>query len=370
MKKITGLITTLLIISCGSKMKLDKETYKNLKDGLYAHMMTSKGDMIIQLEEKKAPVTVANFVGLAEGKIPNKAKAAGVPFYDGLTFHRVINHFMIQGGDPDGNGQGGPGYSFPDEFDPNLKLDKKGVLAMANSGPNTNGSQFFITDTATIHLNGRHTVFGEVVKGLNTIDSIIQVKTKIGDMPEMPVTINHLEIIRKGKEAQAFDAVKVFTSRDSMAMTTKAKPIGAQMQKEAREKYIAEKKAKDEKEKKIFMDKKEDLLKKAQSTASGLKYVIEREGTDAPYKKGELASTHYTLYLEDGSKIDSSYDRNEPFKFQVGEGRVIKAWDEALVIFKKGTKLFLIVPPELGYGSNQMGPIKANSTLFFEMEIL
>ncbi len=377
MKRIVGLLSVLLIASCGSNVELDKDTYNSLEDGLYAHMMTNKGDMVIKLEEKKVPVTVANFVGLAEGTIDNKAKVKGTPFYDGLTFHRVIDKFMIQGGDPDGTGQGGPGYSFPDEFDSSLKHDRKGTISMANSGPNTNGSQFFITDTATFHLNGRHSVFGHVVKGLETIDSIDGVKTKMGDMPEEPVVIEKIEIIRKGKDAKAFDAKKVFEARDSAAMVEKAKLVGGEIQKETqekiqneREKMMAEMKAKAEKQKQEFLAGKDALLKNAQSTPSGLKYVIEKEGTGEPYKKGDVARVHYNLFLEDGTKVDSSYDRGQPISFPVGEGRVIKGWDEALTTFKKGSKVKLIVPPSLGYGNRQMGPMKPNSTLYFDIEII
>ncbi|MFV0531172.1 MAG: peptidylprolyl isomerase [Flavobacteriales bacterium] len=377
MKKIISLLSFLLITSCGSNMDLDKETYNSLEDGLYAYMITNKGNMVIKLEEKKAPVTVANFVGLAEGVIKNKAKANGIPFYDGLTFHRVIDKFMIQGGDPDGTGQGGPGYSFPDEFDPSLRHDKKGTLSMANSGPNTNGSQFFITDTATFHLNGRHSVFGHVVKGLETIDSIDGVKTKMGDMPEESVIIEKVEIIRKGEEAKAFDAKKVFEARDSAAMVEKAKAVGGEIQKETenkiqqeREKIMTEMRAKAEKQKQEFLATKEALLKNAQSTPSGLKYVIEKEGTGEPYKKGDVARVHYNLFLEDGTKIDSSYDRGKPISFPVGEGNVIKGWDEALTTFRKGSKVKLIIPPNLGYGDRQTGPIKPNSTLYFDIEIM
>lgn len=172
---------------------------KDLQDGLYAKMQTTKGTILLQLEFEKTPLTVANFVGLAEGSIPNKVKAQGVPYYNGLTFHRVIADFMIQGGDPSGNGSGGPGYSFKDEFVPELKHDRAGTLSMANAGPATNGSQFFITHGPTPHLNGKHTVFGYVINGQGTVDLIRQ-----GD------TIKSIEIIRKGNAAKNFDAAEVF----------------------------------------------------------------------------------------------------------------------------------------------------------------
>jgi peptidyl-prolyl cis-trans isomerase A (cyclophilin A) len=150
-----------------------------VKPGIYAHFVTTEGNFTVKFFEKDAPKTVANFTGLAEGTIdpatgkPGKSK----PFYDGLTFHRIIKDFMIQGGDPRGNGTGGPGYKFEDEFSPNHKFTGAGILAMANAGPNTNGSQFFITLAPTDWLNGRHTIFGEVVEGMDVVKKIGSVKT-------------------------------------------------------------------------------------------------------------------------------------------------------------------------------------------------
>jgi peptidylprolyl isomerase len=170
-----------------------------LPDGLYAVMETSKGKIVLQLEYEKTPLTVANFVGLSEGtkdysKSPGEPpKAQGKPFYDGLTFHRVIPDFMIQGGDPQGNGSGGPGYQFRNEIDPTLKHDRAGILSMANAGPDTNGSQFFITHKDTPWLDGHHTVFGHVVEGQSVVNSIAR-----GD------TIKSVKILRIGEKAKAF----------------------------------------------------------------------------------------------------------------------------------------------------------------------
>lgn len=196
MNKVILAFTMLLagFVSVSAKEKKPK-----LENGLYAEIQTAKGNILVQLEFQKTPLTVANFVGLAEGKIKNSAKAEGVPFYDGIKFHRVIADFMIQGGDPMGNGQGGPGYSFKDEFLPEFQFTGPGILAMANSGPATNGSQFFITHKETPWLNNRHTIFGHVVSGQDVVNAIQQ-----GD------TINHIKIIRKGKDAKKFKADKVF----------------------------------------------------------------------------------------------------------------------------------------------------------------
>lgn len=196
MKKISGFlglaVAILLTVSCNSQNK-------KYGKGLFAKINTTKGAIVVKLEMEKTPLTVANFVGLAEGKIKNTAKADGVPYYDGLKFHRVIPNFMVQGGDPTGTGSGSPGYKFKDEFDPTLKHDRAGTLSMANSGPATNGSQFFITHKDTPWLDGKHSVFGYVVEGQDIVNLIVQ-----GDV------MNNIEIIRNGRKAKKFKALKVF----------------------------------------------------------------------------------------------------------------------------------------------------------------
>ncbi len=166
-----------------------------MNPGVYAHFATTEGDFTVKLFEDDAPKTVANFIGLAEGTIGNRKPK---PFYDGLTFHRVIKGFMIQGGDPSGNGTGGPGYKFEDEFTPKRKFTGPGILAMANAGPNTNGSQFFITLAPTGWLNGKHTIFGEVVEGMDVIEKIGAVRTGPSDRPVTPVVMNAVKIERVG----------------------------------------------------------------------------------------------------------------------------------------------------------------------------
>jgi cyclophilin family peptidyl-prolyl cis-trans isomerase len=197
MKKL--LVTLLVLVTAVSVAEAKKSKKPKLTDGLYAEMQTTRGTILLRLAMDSIPMTVANFVGLAEGKIKNTAKADGVHYFDSLKFHRVIAKFMIQGGDPLGNGQGGPGYSFKDEFVPQYRFTGPGILAMANAGAGTNGSQFFITHVATPWLDNRHTIFGFVVTGQDVVDAVQQ-----GDY------IVKVKIIRKGKKAKKFNAAKVF----------------------------------------------------------------------------------------------------------------------------------------------------------------
>ncbi len=357
MKKfITILTIAALMVSCSVKIpqSMSKEEYKNLKDGLYAQMETSKGDMTIELFEEDAPLTVANFVGLAEGTKKNEAKPLGAPYYDGTIFHRVIKDFMIQGGDPDGKGTGGPGYDFEDEFFSDKKHDKKGILSMANAGPGTNGSQFFITEVPTPWLDGKHTIFGQVIDGLEVIDTIANVEKGPQDKPKEDIVINHVYIIKKGDKYKNYDGGKAF---DKAQAEHKAK--------------IEEIKKTEQAEKEKEIQRQKDLTAKAQSTASGLKYFVEKEGTGDLPVTGDSLKVHYTLRLNDGEKLDSSYDRDQPLTAQVGVTQLIQGWMEALTLFKRGTKVFLIIPPELGYGAQGAGGvIPPNATLYFDMEIL
>lgn len=328
------LLLTLLILPFG---EISMAEDSQLKDGLYAKIITDRGDILLSLYYKKTPLTVINFVGLAEGtkSLGGSDRPTGTPFYDGLKFHRVIDNFMIQGGCPLGTGTGGPGYTFPDEFDPSLKHDRPGILSMANAGPGTNGSQFFITHVPTPHLDGKHTVFGKVIKGQDVVDSI-----KKND------TIKKIEIIRVGKEASEFKA-------DDAAFNAAIASLG-QGNKDKIEEQINKK------------------WPETTTTASGLKYVVKKEGSGAAPVKGDTIAAHYTgRLLENNRKFDSSYDRGEPIEFKVGTGQVIPGWDEAFLSMKKGEKRVIIIPPELAYGARGAGRvIPPDAWLVFDVELV
>ncbi len=307
-----------------------------MENGIYAKFKTTKGDLLIDLEYEKTPGTVGNFVALAEGNLENSAKPQGEKYYNGLKFHRVIPDFMIQGGCPQGTGTGNPGYSFTDEFHPELKHDKPGVLSMANSGPGTNGSQFFVTHVATPWLDNKHTVFGNVIEGQDIVDAIAQ-----------DDVIEDVEIIRVGDAAEKFNAIEAFRSFDG-----------------ERERKIAE--AKEESEKAL-----EKLATGFEKTDSGLRYQIIQKGTGAKSVKGKNVSVHYKGQLEDGTVFDSSYKRKQPIDFVLGVGQVIKGWDEGLQLMKVGDKARFIIPSHLAYGSQGAGGvIPPDATLIFDVELM
>ncbi|WP_053972520.1 peptidylprolyl isomerase [Mangrovimonas sp. ST2L15] len=307
-----------------------------MQDGLYAKFQTPKGDILVNLEYEKTPGTVGNFVALAEGNLENEARPQGKPYYDGLKFHRVIPDFMIQGGCPQGTGSGNPGYQFDDEFHPDLKHDGPGVLSMANAGPGTNGSQFFITHVETPWLDNNHTVFGKVVEGQDVVDAIAQ-----GD------TIDHVEIIRQGEAAEKFHAVEAFRTFEG-----------------AREKRLLEEQAAREAE----LDK---LAAGFKRTDSGLRYQILQEGSGKAAQKGQTVSVHYKGQLADGTVFDSSYKRNAPIDFPLGVGQVIPGWDEGIGLLKVGDKARLVIPSDLGYGARGAGGvIPPHATLVFDVELV
>ena len=307
-----------------------------MNDGLYAKFHTSKGEILAELEFQKTPGTVGNFVGLAEGKIENDPKDKGVPYYDGLKFHRVIPDFMVQGGDPQGTGAGGPGYNFDDEIHADLRHDAPGKLSMANAGPGTNGSQFFITHVETPWLDGKHTVFGSVVEGQEVVDKIQQNDT-----------IEKLEIVRIGAEAEAFDAAEAFNSFTAQKQEKEA---------EAKKKAAAE------------VDK---LAAGFKSTESGLRYQIIQKGDGVQAEKGKNVSVHYKGQLADGTVFDSSYKRNQPLEFPVGVGHVIPGWDEGIQLLQVGDKARMVIPSDLAYGERGAGGvIPPNAVLIFDVELM
>ncbi len=307
-----------------------------MQDGLYAKFNTTKGDIIVALEYQKTPGTVGNFVALAEGNLENSEKPQGTPYYDGLKFHRVIPDFMIQGGCPQGTGTGNPGYKFDDEFHPELKHDTAGVLSMANAGPATNGSQFFITHLPTPWLDGKHTVFGKVIEGQEVVNAITQ-----------DDTINSIEIIRVGKAAENYNAVEAFRSFEG-----------------ARAERLA-------KEKAANAAALEKLAAGFNTTNSGLRYQILQKGTGAKAEKGKNVAVHYKGQLADGTVFDSSYKRNEPITFPLGVGQVIPGWDEGIQLLQEGDKARLVIPSDLAYGSaGAGGVIPPNANLIFDVELI
>ncbi|MCL2265290.1 MAG: peptidylprolyl isomerase [Treponema sp.] len=347
---IFTLIGVIIIVGAGitTKTLTDKDSSSgasNLGDGLFAQIETNRGVFIVRLEYQRAPLTVCNFVALAEGKMD---AARGKGFYDGLTFHRVISvsngdgqDFMIQGGCPLGTGSGGPGYRFPDEFNAALKHDRPGILSMANAGPGTNGSQFFITIVPTPHLDGKHTVFGNVVKGQNVVNT-----TRQGDK------IQKITIIRNGAEVSAFKADQE-TFDKLLAQATSAESNKLQNKRQEDIKLI------------------ESEYPGTKQTSSGIRYIIQKEGTGEKPAQGSTVSVNYSGRLLDGFVFDDSNLRGTPIEFAAGTGRVIEGWDETIMDMKAGEKRLVIIPPELAYGDRAVsGVIPANSFLIFEMELV
>ncbi len=345
MKPIITILTAMMLFASCSAKKTDQNKTKDMKEkvmnGLFADITTNKGLITIKLENEKTPLTVCNFVGLAEGKISNSSKKEGEPYYDGIVFHRVISDFMVQGGDPTGTGRGGPGYKFSDEIDATLKHDREGTLSMANAGPGTNGSQFFITHGPTPHLDGKHTVFGYVVEGMDVVNSIRQNDN-----------IETIKIRRVGDAAEAFTAEqKMFDSLIANVETNAA--------------------AKLEKENATMVEKVKELYPKAILAEEGYYYVITKEGEGDSPKPTTPVTAHYEGKLLDGTVFDSSIKRGEPFPFSVGEGQVISGWDYAFLSMKKGEKRTIILPPDLAYGKQGAGGIiPPNAWLIFDVELI
>lgn len=376
----------IILFSLIGILNLQAQTTKKTTatDAIFATISTNKGDIVLELEYQKAPITVANFISLAEGKNPyvTTGNLKGTPFFDGLKFHRVISDFMIQGGDPLGTGAGNPGYAFKDEFNDDLQFDAGGILAMANSGPKTNGSQFFITHKETPWLNNKHTIFGHVTQGMDVVNTIL-----------MDDVITKITITRKGTLAKKFDAAKVFSTyyenkaeeekKEALIAEEKKKQAAAlalEKEKEYQIKYAA-----------VITAKKnnfEENKKTATTTPSGLTYKITTKGTAGKPVAGETLYFHYAGYFEDGTLFDSSiekvaseygkHDANRAdqggynaFPFPVGKkDGMIPGFLEGLALMNYGDKGIFYIPAALAYGERGAGGvIPPNANLIFEIEI-
>jgi peptidylprolyl isomerase len=327
--------TTFALIAAG----LVSCQQSNLPDGMYARFSTPRGRITVRLEFEKAPLTVCNFVGLAEGSLD---ATKGTHFYDGLVFHRVEPGFVVQGGDPAGNGTGGPGYQFADEINPELKFDSEGVLGMANAGPNTNGSQFFITLKDTSFLTGHYSVFGKVVEGMDAVKKIVK-----GDK------LDKVEIIRVGAAAKAFKSDQAAWNDRNAAILESVKKLAS---------------ARQEADLALIAKQWPDLVK----GSDGIFQKTLKPGSGATPQKGQSVSVNYKGSFLDGKVFDASSLHGGPFSFKIGAGQIIEGWDRVVSTMKKGEKRFVVLPPELAYGQTGTpgGPIPPNAFLAFEIEVV
>jgi cyclophilin family peptidyl-prolyl cis-trans isomerase/FKBP-type peptidyl-prolyl cis-trans isomerase len=365
MKKLSFLILilTLGLASC------QENKYPDLDDGVYAEFNTNKGVFVAKLHNEETPLTVANFVELAEGKNELVDSAyQGKKYYDGLNFHRIIKGFMIQGGDPLGNGSGNPGYTFPDEFSDSLTHSKKGILSMANSGPGTNGSQFFITLKETPWLDGKHSVFGEIVIGQDIVDSLGVVETsKPGDKPVDPVIINELKIIRVGD-------VSLLSFNEAMT--------------------AAEEKVKEEQAARLVIaattaEVLASDLEKGKEMPSGIKVYFNKKGSGVKPAQGAKVKMNYAGYLTNGTLFDSNiaevakkynvWDHRRadgggyaPTETEYSkEAQLIPGFREGLLMMGVGDKITLLIPAHLAYGERGIpNLIPPGSDLIFNLELV
>jgi len=324
----------LSLVACGTPAR-------DLPEGLYAEIITSKGDIVVQLEAERAPMTVMNFVGLAEGTIENET-APGDPFYDGLSFHRVEPGFVIQGGDPNGDGTGGPGYQFPNETHPELRHDKPGIVAMANSGPDTNGSQFYITMAPTPHLDGGYNIFGEVIEGMEIVSEI-----EAGDR------IREVNILRYGPQAEDYEA----TDEAFEALMTAVYEDREAQRVQAQQDMIA-----------AMRDRWPNAT---EYEDTGMLLAEIEPGVGAPPQEGEEIELHIVFSLPDGRQLDSTRDRGEPQRFTYLRDRLIRGLEVAAGTMLVGERTVAIVPPELAFGAAGLQPaIAPNSYVVFDIERL
>ena len=328
------------LTNSGDNMSDERLATANLAlgDGLFARISTNRGDIVVRLEYESTPITVTNFVALAEGRMSTNY---GTPYYDGLTFHRVISDFMIQGGCPMGTGAGGPGYEFPDEIVAHLRHDGPGILSMANAGPGTNGSQFFITHVETPWLDGAHTVFGRVVSGQNVVNAIRQ-----GDR------INTIRIIRNGERAAAFRA-------DQDTFDDLIRNIGAEDRAIVQAQRERDQAALDE----IFAN--------ALTSPSGLRWVVETPGTGPKPASGSTVVVNMRGFFLTGQYFDNSDLTGGSRELPLGTGRIIPGLDEAFRDMNVGERRLVVIPPELAYGSRGIDNlIPPNSFLIYDLELV
>ncbi|NNE32321.1 MAG: peptidylprolyl isomerase [Winogradskyella sp.] len=399
-KSLTAFIVLLVLVNISCQ-----ERYPELEDGLYAEIVTTKDTMVAQLFYDKVPVTVANFVALAEGTHPLvKEEYKGKPFYEGITFHRVMNNFMIQAGDPTGTGSGDVGYKFEDEFRPDLKHDKPGVLSMANVGPMaTNGSQFFITEKPTPWLDGYgedgnlkdcnnprvgcHTVFGQIVKGIEVQNAISDVPVGAGSKPVEDVVINKINIIRKGGAAKKFDGAKVF-SEELPKLKEQIEKDKIEAQKKAEE---AQKIAKEKAEiaRQEWLKNNENLKGRRIESPTGMAMIFTEEGNGTKPKSSDRVNIDTAGYFEDGTLFwttwksvaekNGKYDERQdqaggysPFDMPYNQtATLVAGFREAMLNMKIGDKARVFIPYYLGYGENGNPPvIPPNTNLVFDIELV
>ena len=383
-KRIIKTVALMLLISATAC----KQKYPDLGEGLFAEFVTSKDTMVVKLFYNKAPLTVSSFIGLSEGTHPMLVDSLkGKPYYNGTVFHRVINNFMIQGGDPTATGSGSPGFKFGDEFDNSLAHDKAGILSMANSGPATNGSQFFITDAPTPHLNNKHTVFGEVVKGLDIVDAISNVDVAPGsNKPLEDIIILELNIIRQGMAAKQFDAAKTWVTELPLLEEKRLKKIeDAKLIAEEGKKIAEEKAAIISKEMIVIL---ETFKSKATSLSSGLLIHVISKGEGPKPRNGVTVKLNYEGYFTDGKlfgtnlkSVDEKYGSYDQRKDTQGayspismpldpEAQMIPGFKEGVFNMSLGDKTFLYLPSYIAYGEKGRGPIKPNTDLIFIVEMV
>lgn len=379
-KKASGLILLMLLVTATAC----KDKYPDLEDGLYAEIITNHGTMVLELEYEKAPITVANFISLAEGtNTLVDSMYIGKKYYNGLIFHRIIDEFMIQGGDPTGTGSGSPGYKFNNEISDDLKHDRVGTLSMANSGPNTNGSQFFITEGPTPNLDGGYNVFGYLVLGEDVLHTLAGVETtKPGDRPVNDVVMEEVNIIRKGKDAKNFEAPSVFKNHFADAEKAEKERIAKE---EEAQKVRAEKSAAAAADMKPALETYEG---KSKTLASGLKMYNITKGTGVKPRTGDVVMLNYEGYFTDGSLFDSNvksveerYGTYNPDKDQAQmynpmpmtispDAQMIPGFKEAAAQMNVGDKSFFYLPSHLAYGERGFRMIAPNTDLIFIIEMV